>query len=314
MSRHFPASGHGGFTLIEMVVALTISAVLIGFVTYFVSAPMDAYVDHAARSRLTESSENVSRMMLDDLRNALPNSVRVSNVGNRAIVEVLRVNGMAYFQPQGVLPSSGALPDTVRGLNFAMADDRFSTFGTLAPDVVAPAYPATGTGLGGGHLVIGNLGTGATTNAYQLTGAGPNVITPVGMTLRLNRDPATNEETITLNPSFLFTNPAPTNLTRVFWVQGPVTYVCNANANSRSLRRYSGYNITAALPASENAAQLSSAQVTLLADNVTSCRFDCGANPNVCTDIVIDMSVTRAVAGGNETVQVFEQVALDNGK
>jgi MSHA biogenesis protein MshO len=317
MHSHSECRAQRGFTLIEIVVALTISAVLVGFVAYFVSAPIDAYVDHAARSRMAESTENVSRMMVDDLRHALPNSVRVSNVGNYAVVEMLRVKGMAYFRPNGVLPDTTTVPiltSAARGLDFALADDRFSVFGLLDPNVVPPAYPTQGTLLGG-YLVIGNTGVGAQGSAYQIGGAGPRVITPVGTQIRLNRHATTFEETITLDPKFLFANPMPVTLTRVFWVEGPVTYVCNANANSRSLRRFSGYPITATGPANESAAQLGVATTSLLADNVASCRLDCGPNSNVCQGgIVIDIGIQRAVAGGNETLRVFEQVALDNEK
>jgi MSHA biogenesis protein MshO len=307
----------GGFTLIEMVIALTISAVLVGFAAFFVSAPMDAYVDHAARKDLTESSENIGRVMVNDLRSALPNSVRVRNVGNQSVVELLRVGGMGYYQPQGVLPADVTLTEQDRGLDFAIEDVRFSTFGTIAPNVVAVPLPAPGT-LIGGYLATGNMGadSGATRNAYQIDGPGTKVITPLGMQIRLNRA-ANGEETISLNPGFTFTNPMPVALTRMYWVEGPVSYICNSNANSRSLRRFAKYTISQDPPANESAAQFSAAETTntLLADNVSSCRFFCFPNENVCSGtIVIEISVDRVLPDATEVIRVFEQVPLDNNK
>jgi MSHA biogenesis protein MshO len=305
-----------GFTLIEMVVALTISAVLVGFAAFFVSAPMDAYVDHAARKELTESSENISRMMLNDLRSALPNSVRVRNVGNQSVVEMLRVSGMGYYQPQGVLLAQGTLTEQDRGLDFAIADERFSTFG-LAPDIAAAPFPGLGTLLPG-YLVTGNMGMGPEpgTDAYRINAPGTTVITPAGMQIRLNRDPS-GEETISLPPGFTFTNPMPVALTRMFWVEGPVSYICNSNANTRSLRRFAKYTISQDPPANESAAQFSAAGATntLLADNVSSCRFVCLPSEDVCSgSIVIEVAVDRVLPDAIEVIRVFEQVPLDNGK
>jgi len=304
-----------GFTMIEMVIALTISAVLVGFATYFITAPMDAYVDHAARAQLTASSENITRTMTDDLKNAVPNSVRISSSGGRTILELLRVEGMAYFRPQGALSGPSSIPTSARELSFGAADGQFSTFGSISPGTATSPYGGPGVELPGGHLVIGNLGynSGIGTDAYRVAGGSPNVITPSGTKIWLNRDPLTHEETITLDPLFRFTSPVPANVTRVFWVRTPVTYICNTNTNT--LRRFSEYPITDTTPTDEGSPQFSGARMSLLAENVVSCRFECGPNNDRCQSLfVVDMTVARAAGPENDVLRVLEQVPLDNAK
>jgi prepilin-type N-terminal cleavage/methylation domain-containing protein len=46
----------GGFTLIELIVALTISVVVVGFIATFITVPVRAHVAQARRGELTASA------------------------------------------------------------------------------------------------------------------------------------------------------------------------------------------------------------------------------------------------------------------
>lgn len=134
-----------GFTLIELVVALTISAIVVGFVAMFVSVPVQAHFAQARRSELAASAEAVTQWMSQDVRRALPNSVRTGMVGARPFVEIISFAGIAIYRD-----------DT---LDIAVPDDQF--------DVVE--FPAASTT----HVVVNNRGV-AGQNAYALA----NVIAP----------------------------------------------------------------------------------------------------------------------------------------
>lgn len=289
-----------GFTLIELIVAITITTIVVGFVGLFMTAPVDAYIDQSGRALLNDSAQVIARSLGKDLRAALPNSVRIRNVGSRAIVEMLLVDAVSFYRPTGTF----GVPDRELDINPAPPDTRFSLFGRLDVNAASNPYSLNG------YLVVANAGT-AGLNAYQLT----DVITPVGTNISVNRN-AAQEESLTIAPGFSFM--APDSRNRLFLVSGPVTYICNSAAGARTLRRYSNYPVTAGIPTSEASAQLTGGSVvnTLLAANVASCRMRCrgGApNVNVCLDtLVVEITADRPTTAGNESVWLLEHFSVDN--
>lgn len=294
MSRRISPHRPSGFTLVEIVVSIAITAIVIGFVAMFMTAPVDAYIAQSERSELNDTAQLVSRSLENDLRTALPNSVRIRNAGTRSIVEFLQVRSMSFYRATDELGGVAA-----RELDFSpIAETSFSAFGNLQPQP-------------GDHLVIRNLGMGNGNNAwdaYRL--AGSQVITPNGTNIQVAGAPP-SEQTVTILPSFRFAQSDSHN--RIFLVSGPVSYICNSAANARSLRRYNGYLITAGIPTSENSAQLLAGASTLLATNVSSCQLRCtGGNNNACNDLlVVNIVVNRNVPGGTETIKIFEQFRMD---
>jgi MSHA biogenesis protein MshO len=101
-----------GFTLLELVVAITISAVVILFVAMFVAAPVDAYEAHARRNVLVADAATAWPRIEADLRESLPNSVRERRNGAFVALEFLRVEGWARYQPplDASFTTAGALP------------------------------------------------------------------------------------------------------------------------------------------------------------------------------------------------------------
>lgn len=297
-----------GFTLTELVVAIAIASILAGFTAMLISAPVDAYLSQSQRTMLSDSVETISRSFAEDIRSALPNSVRIRNAGNRAIVEMLLVDTVTFYGA-GLGPMA-PFSAADRELDFVAGDDRFSAFGRLDPNTSATSYvyPAR-------YLAVHNAGTG-NDDAYRLQ----RVITPTAVTLSVTRDPSlygTNlEESVTFSPSFHFRNGAsPTG--RMFLVSGPVTYICNAAAAARTLHRYRNYAITATIPTSESSAQLSAPSVesSVLSTNVAGCTFRCrnGANAAPCTDtLVLDVTVSQPGNSGNEVLRIMKQYPMDN--
>jgi MSHA biogenesis protein MshO len=283
-----------GFTLVELVVAITITTIIVGFVALFMTAPVDAYMDQSERTRLNESAQLISRSMEEDLRSALPNSVRISTSGTRTIVEMLRVEAVSFYRSAGEL--GGA---TAREMEFPATDNQFSLFGRTA------------AAANGRYLVVGNLGTGhAGRDAYQVVANG--VIVPIAATT-ITPNAVTLEDRVTLNTPFRF--PAPDARNRLFVVSWPVTYICNTAA--RTVRRFDRYPIGANIPASEIDGRFSAvgATDTTLADNVAACRLTCGGvnTTDVCPDtLVAAITVDRPTADGNESIRLLEQFSVDN--
>lgn len=291
-----------GFTLVELVVVIVLSAIVIGFAAMFMTTPMDAYFAQSRRSELTESSDAIARQISVDLRRALPNSVRISNVGTRAIVELLLTDEVVFYR-DGV----GA---AITELDVGTVDGQFHTLGRFYPGDV---YPPARALAGNFHLAVGNRGLPAPgilgRDAYQLT----NVITPNITQITLNSSAIPGEDSVTLLPAFQFNGGSPSN--RIFLVSTPVTYICNSAANARTLRRYQDYAIGANIPASEATARLNVAGVvnTLAARDVTACRARCQIPAMPCQGgLVLEVTVSRLTNAGNDSMRVLVQAPMDN--
>jgi len=77
-------------TLIELVVAIVITGIVLAMTVYFAN-PVRQSVDLAGRADLTDAADNALQRIGRDVRLALPNSVRVTNVATGQSVTV-RIN------------------------------------------------------------------------------------------------------------------------------------------------------------------------------------------------------------------------------
>lgn len=308
--KHSSPRGCRGFTLLELVVGLVISTIVIGCAAMLMTTPVDAYYAQTRRSALVERSELVLRTLERDLGMAVPNSVRVRNAGNRAILEMLIADVVTFYRPKGSLGASASWSDADRELDFDAADHRLSVFGRIDALQTANTYTYPDR-----YLVVNNSGTG-TDDAYRLA----RVITPAPVTLSVARDPATyaatGEEQLTFSPAFRFRNRPPNESSRLFLVRGPVAYICNSAAGT--LRRYDNYAITTNLPTNESAAQLGAVGVrnSVLATDITACSLTCPGTSNAAPRCLTALHVALGLSGGTgnhtESTQIYQQFPVDN--
>ena len=229
-----------GFTLIELVVTITISTIVVVFVAMFVAAPVSAFDAQSRRTKLVEGSLDAWPWMERDLRAALPNSVRVRLNGNYVALEMLNVTDAARFMEATSAPFKVA--GSVRGV----------------------ISPATAT-FNNVYLSVGNPGFGPD-DAYKLSGS---------MMLAVNlgiAGLAGDENRLTPTPAANFSASALANSPKhwAYVVSGPVTYLCDQTLGT--IRRYDGYSVTAvqsATPGNFAAA----ASNRLVAQGITSCNF-----------------------------------------
>lgn len=234
LRRSYAVSGQRGFTLIEMVIVITMLGALLALGGVFIVQPFEAYEDVARRARLVDVAETAMMRMTRETRMALPNSVRIDSNGTRYALEFLATSTGGRYRQQ--------VDDTGAGdpLDRTLAADSFDVLGGLL-----------GTAVVGAQLVIYNTGD-AGLDAYSGDNIAP--ITAVGAaSLSFDKGAA---------PAF----PADSPQARFYVVTGPVSFVCDAA--SGTLRRYAGYPIQAAQPVSD--AALGGGGV-LLAANVGNC-------------------------------------------
>src|SRR5918999_3289563 len=121
-----PRARQRGVTLIEMVIVITITAIIASGVAVFISRPFEGYVDAARRAELTDIADTALRRITRDLRTALPNSIRITSVGSVVYLEYLQTRGGGRYR--AALASTVPLGDP---LDFS--DDADSTFDVIGP-------------------------------------------------------------------------------------------------------------------------------------------------------------------------------------
>jgi MSHA biogenesis protein MshO len=281
------AARQRGFTLVELVVAISIGAIVVSFAAMFIHAPMQAYAAQTRRAGLVDSADSLLRLMARDVRRALPNSVRIASAGSMVAMETLStVDAVRYRDTDATTAPNDEL-------DFSQADAQFTTLGKFN-DIGTRPFTTTDH-----FLSIYNVGISGA-DAYELA----NVITPAGTSITID-DGIAGEDRITLSPSMQFAYGSPGR--RVFLVSGPVTYLCDTSAGT--VRRYVGYDIGSVqmtTPADLNSAGASSA---LLAARVSTCAFSYSAGTAQRAGLVT-LDVT--IADGTERVRLLHQVHVEN--
>jgi MSHA biogenesis protein MshO len=278
-----------GFTLVELIVGMVISAILMGMIAMIMGSPVQSYLEQSKRNDLVNASERITRRMGEDLKTALPNSVRMANFASTSVLQMLAVANVVFYRNEGAIPN----PPVELSFNPPGGD----TF-------VANGTPFSQSGL---WLVVKNDGAPGR-DAYELV----NVIT------RHNNLPTGGANAVSLtleDAAFFFTNDtSPSN--RMFGVSGPITYVCNRTTGI--LRRFSGHAIAQTLPVDESAAQLNSAGTvsTVIATGVFACNLACSFMPGTSSTcrstVTFDVTMTRGAAPDDENLHVFQQFSVEN--
>jgi len=245
-----------GFTLIELVMVIVLIGALSSVASVFIAGPVAGFIDSNRRATLVDIAETALQRMTREIRNALPNSVRISDNGAQFAIEYLNTfTGGRYRALQATGGPSNRL-------NFNINTDSFDILGGLPGFALIDVAGGTGQANCLNNtvdcLVIYNTGTGVTDfNAYN----GDNIaaitaVTNVLMTFD-NSD----------IPAWSFPAMSPNN--RFFVVDTPVSFVCDAATGE--LLMYQGYNIMAGQPLTAGSFGIAGA---VLADQIS----DCGVN------------------------------------
>lgn len=296
MSTYFPLRRARGFTLIELIVVIIITAIVAGMVTVFIRAPIQSYLDVSARAELADAADLASRRITRDVRLALPNSVRVKSNSSGSFLELLLTKtGGRYLSEDddlSVTPGNVLAFDPLTPGN----PDVFTIVGA-APSGVQTIVP-------GDFIVVNNLGDQPPVNAYDCSG-------------QCNRAQVAsisgNDVTLVKNPFVAQTPPMPSLSYRFQVVSTVVTYHCAPNANGTgTLTRYAGYTIQADQPVSTAAPLTGAPSAALMANQVAGCGFSFATLPNLQRGLV-SVSLTLGAPGGNAgQITLVQQAQVNN--
>lgn len=266
-----------GFTLVEMVIALTLLSLLATVAIPMLRMPMTAYMEASARARVTTNLDWVQSKLTADFSTALPNSVRVRNVGNRYFIEFLQVHAQGRYLAGNPLvavpacpltPSCTATPDELAfSTSAACTDTCFMSLGDVTP--VGNAAVVNGSDF----VVVSPTNTTGLTGDPYANAALPAVQSIKSRLVSLAAWNATRRgRQITMAPNTFPNIPAPGESPRIkrFYMiaSSPVTYACDIT--SGTLTRYSGYNILPVQPVAFGGGVQAVPLATNIACNITS--------------------------------------------
>jgi len=269
-----------GFTLIELVMVITITGIMAASIAVFFVPAVTAYFDTRRRAEMTDTADTALRRMARDVRRAVPNSIRT--VGGQCFELVPTVAGGLYRRAADIT-NAGEDP-----LDIETADNAFDVLSRLN------ATPA-----GGDFVVIGNQnGNDVYTGANRGTVAGGGWVAAVTAA-----EQDTREGRITLAAAKQF--PASYDGGRFQIVaasEQSVFYVCDAA--TQTLRRLVR-NFNAAVPAACPAGG------EVLANNVSNCAFVYSVNPSA-TQGAGFVSMWLELTSGGETMSLSSGVHVSN--
>ena len=267
MSRRYTPQG---FTLVELVVAITISAIVMVFVSMFITAPLSAFDAQSRRAALIAAPSDAWPRMEADLRTALPNSVRARRNGSFVVLELLPVVDVARYM-------------TAPGASFTVAGTAPGGFSGVFRGITLPFDSSLASGP---YYLSVNAGA----NPYTAAG----VMTTSATIIRVTANAAAGEGTVTLTPAPALTPASPRH--RVFLTTGPVTYLCDEGQGT--LQRYANYTLAANQANWDSPTEFSNAGIasTLVARGLTTCDFAASA-VNAITSQTVAVHLTSTASG-----------------
>ncbi len=286
-----------GFTLIELVITMTITSIIAMVVAQLISRPMTAYANLSLRTQLVDAAEISLEKISRELHSALPNSIRIGCSGK--CIEFLRTIDGGRYREVG--------PGNTLNFDQASLDsDGFEVLGPLTdPSSIMTSNNADDCRTGKAHcLVIYNTGQ-LNHDVYHLD----NIATITS----INGSPAI----ITFAfPGGQSAFPAPSPSQRFSIVDRPISYLCDDTVN-HTLTRYEGYPITTSHSSVDSDSELMSLSGTtkaLVANRVGGCNFSYESGSATRSGLVtIRLTLSETMPSGHtENISLLQQVHVLN--
>lgn len=218
-----------GFTLVELVIVIVLLAIIATVSTRFFTNTIIGYNDTDLRVTLSHLGRIATEKVSRELRNAMPQSIRVSN----SCLEFIPIVASAHYQDQSLTYTTPAMPSKPLAVSGqSAANNQVDVFNLNFTAQAGSSY----------YLVVypGGPGSGSG-DPYAASNPGP-------LASYLSQsfiNPPTNSITrLTMNAPYLFLRHSPQR--RLFIVTPAVSYCVIGNR----LRRYSnyGFNVSQVTP------------------------------------------------------------------
>lgn len=224
-----------GFTLIEIVVALVISAVLAGGIATYIGRTVDGITTARARNQLASAGRVAIDRITLELHNALPNSIRVSTPnadGEQCIEFVPVIAATTYVNPAFRTPNVSSF----NVIDFV--EDGTATVPTSAGTLYGVIYPRN----------IARLYRDGSTSPVRST------IHPISSITDITAGPSISQMTVAISSAGRYRRRSPSE--RFFVVEQPVSFCIVKNpdptiTDNDRLYRYTNYSFIENQPTTE---------------------------------------------------------------
>lgn len=279
------------FTLIELIMVIVLLGVMAVGVSGFLGLSSQTFVNISERDELLNSARFVVERLNRELRNAVPNSIRISNqagatANNRTqCIEFVPIVASTFYTDIPVLPETKTVD--IKAIRFVDQQNNPYQCSSSCSDVVT-VYPLTTND-------VYNVSSTATGKTFPLATYSPElgdewtlkVIKPSGET------------------GVLFNQESPTK--RLYVANSAVSY-CVSSGN---INRYSGYGLqgTQSVPPSSGTTALMAENHSLLLDTGTNAVFNYQpANLKRNAVVQVNLSFER----NQETITFNQQIHINN--
>lgn len=276
-------TSYKGFSLIELIIVIVVLGIVVVAISPVLSKPFQAYEDLTRRTALVDAAQSALSQMADDVRDAIPNTLR-TNGTNALEFMPIRLGGRYRYDP---------LAANAAGLTPSAPDSSFQVLGDIA------SLPT------GSRVVVFNTGAAQFYSAAT-TGTG-GIISPTGTTVSVTDNGG--EDQINLSAAYQFDASGNGSPGRRFYIANtPVSYICDLANNQ--LLRLEGYAIQLAQPTNPSVAPLSSAPSSaVVAEYVTACDFNYITGTNTRSGVLV-LSMTLTFEG--EVIELLHQIHVSN--
>lgn len=290
---------NAGFTLIELIITMTLTLVISGVVAQTIIGPVRSYFDSARRAALTDAADLVLRRMTREMRQGVPNSLRISDSaghvgtcssGTCYIEYIATSGGGAFTTSTGFFGGSTTCAVTPANCQMTVTSPM-------------PSNPAITAGASGDYIVFNNTNnnTSSQYNAYACASLAncnyARVSSIVGNTVTLAAGGSGYNV-------FGFPAPSTSRFQVVPSATKAVIYACPISTSGTLYRYWNyGFNSSAATAAP------GSGSSAIMATNVT-CSISYPASSQIFGVLIISLTLTDVT--GNESVTLMREIHVDN--
>lgn len=129
---------HAGFTLIELITTLLILTIISIGISGFIRSSMSIFADITEREQLLGDSRFLIERLTRDIRNAIPNSVRVSGDSSVHCLQLVPIEYSTFYLEAPIQPSSDTTLEVVE-----MGDINGNAYVPSTGETFAVIYPTS---------------------------------------------------------------------------------------------------------------------------------------------------------------------------